>query len=245
MGKIHSVGKDGLLPREQMLNAVRAEEVSSEALLAILLKTGAPGCDVCELSRRLLDCFGSVAALVKSDWRTIAEKVRTYNAQNPERQILGLGQVKLLELAAAFELGRRGYEQGELDVRKVVVNSPASAAELFWRQLRGWEEQENFLVLPLDAAKHPLCSPLCLIRGTLDSAAVHPREVFKEAVRWGAHSIVVAHNHPSGVLKPSRQDKELTAQLRACSELMQIPLLDHLILGEEDGVLKYLSVGRA
>jgi len=65
---------ENLLPRERMLNAVRAEEVPSEALLAILLKTGAPGCDVCELSRRLLDCFGSVAALVKCDWRAFADR---------------------------------------------------------------------------------------------------------------------------------------------------------------------------
>ena len=234
----------GLLPREQMLNAVRAAEVPTEALLAILLKTGAQGCDVCELARRLLDCFGSVAALVKCDWRTIAEKVRAYNSQNPSRQILGIGQVKLLELAAAFELGRRGFEEDELEVRKIVVNSPSIAADLFWRQVRGWDEQENFLVLPLDAAKHPLCRPLVLIRGTLDSAVVHPREVFKDAVRWGAHSILVAHNHPSGVLKPSKEDCELTAHLHECAKLMQIPLVDHLLLGKQEGRMSFLSIGR-
>jgi len=235
---------ENLLPRERMLNAVRAEEVPSEALLAILLKTGAPGCDVCELARRLLDCFGSVAALVKCDWRTIAEKVRSYNAQNPARPISGLGQVKLLELAAAFELGRRGYDAGVVDVRKVTVNSPDAAAELFWQQVRGWEEQENFLVLPLDAAKHPLAEPLVLVRGSLDAATVHPREVFKEAVRWGTHSLIVAHNHPSGSLKPSRQDRELTARLQECARLMQIPLVDHLILGIENGKKTFASIGR-
>lgn len=244
MNEHGALRSNDLLPREQMLNAVRADEVSSEALLAILLKTGVQGCDVCELSRRLLDCFGSVAALVKCDWRTIAEKVRSYNEQNPERKILGLGQVKLLELAASFELGRRGYDEGAQEVRKRVVNSPAIAAELFWRQLRGWEEQENFLVLLLDAARHPLACPICLVRGTLDSAVVHPREVFKEAVRWGAHSLVVAHNHPSGVLKPSKQDRELTSRLRECSMLMQIPLVDHLLLGEVEGERSFVSIGR-
>lgn len=241
MARIDSVGH-GLLPREQMLNAVRAEEVPSEALLAILLKTGAPGCDVCELSRRLLDCFGSVAALVRCDWRTLAEKVREYNRQNPLRQISGLGEVKTLELAAAFELVRRGYEYSEEDVRKVVVNSPSVAADLFWRQIRGWEEQENFLVLLLDSARHPLACPICLVRGTLDSATVHPREVFREAVRWGAHSVIVAHNHPSGVLKPSKQDVELTAHLCECSKLMKIPLIDHLILGCKDGERSVLRI---
>ena len=195
-----------LSPREWMLNAARAEEVSSEALLVVLLKTGTIGCNVFELARRLLACFGDVAGLVKCDWRTLAEKIRSYNEQNPEQKILGLGQARILELAAAFELARRGFEGDEVDVRNLCVDSAETAAKLFLQAIRGWEEQENFLVLPLDSAKHPLCRPLVIVRGRLDSATLHPRDVFKEAVRWGAHSIVVAHNHPSGNLKPSRQD---------------------------------------
>jgi len=78
----------------------------------------------------------------------------------------------------------------------------------------------------------------------LDGATVHPREVFKEAVRWGAHSLIVAHNHPSGSLRPSRQDRELTARLQECARLMQIPLVDHLILGVENGKKSFASVGR-
>ena len=75
-----------LSPREWMLNAARAEEVSSEALLVVLLKTGTIGCNVFELARRLLACFGDVAGLVKCDWRTLAEKIRSYNEQKAQLQ---------------------------------------------------------------------------------------------------------------------------------------------------------------
>ena len=231
-------------PREQMMNAARVDEVSSEALLAVLLKTGSVGCDVLELAQRLLACFGSVAGLVRCDWRMLAEKIRSYNVQNPERRILGLGQARILELAAMFELVRRGFEGDEADARNLCVNSAETAAKLFLRAIRGWEEQENFLVLPLDSARHPLCQPLVVVRGTLDSATLHPREVFKDAVRWGAHSIIVAHNHPSGNLKPSRQDKEMTNRLIECSRLMQMPLLDHLIIARTAGERCFVSIGR-
>ena len=242
MTKSAQNGKRELLPREQMLNAGRADEVSSEALLAVLLKTGTAGCDVFELARRLLACFGNVAGLVRCDWRTLVEKIRSYNEQNPGRKILGLGQARILELVAAFELARRGFEGDEVDVRNLCINNAEMAAELFLRAIRGWEEQENFMVLPLDSAKHPLCRPLVIARGMLDSATLHPREVFKEAVRWGAHSIIVAHNHPSGNLKPSRQDKELSDRLIECSRLMQIPLLDHLVIARSAGERCFVSI---
>lgn len=228
---------------QALLKAARVEEVSSEELLALVLEPEKPDCEPKEFVQRVIACFGTVAALVKSDWRTIVERIRVYNERNPTRPILGLDENAILKLVAAFELARRGEMQEE-DFRKTVVNSPAIAAEMFWRQVRGWEEQENFLVLPLDATGHPLCRPLCLSRGSLDSTSVHPREVFKEAIRWGAYSIMVAHNHPSGALKPSRQDKELTKRLKACSQLMQIPLVDHLILAMSQDKVEYLSIGR-
>ena len=139
-------------PREQMLNAARVDEVSSEALLAVMLKTGVVGCDVFELARRLLVCFGSVAGLVRCDWRTLAEKIRAHNKHHPEQRILGIGQSRILELAAAFELVRRGFEGEDVTVRKVRVTNAETAARLFLGAIRGWEDQENFLVLPLNSA---------------------------------------------------------------------------------------------
>ena len=96
-----------LKPRERIETAGSASVASAVELLAIILKTGAAGCDVMELSRRLIDAFGGVEELVKTDLNTLKNGVREYNRRNPERKILGLGRVKMLELAAAFELARR------------------------------------------------------------------------------------------------------------------------------------------
>ena len=96
-----------LLPREQMERAASPHSVPPEAILAILLRTGSAGCDVMELSRRLIAAFGAIQRLVTSDWRTIEARIEKYNAEHKEKPILGLGHVKCLELAAAFELGYR------------------------------------------------------------------------------------------------------------------------------------------
>ncbi len=94
------------------------------------------------------------------------------------------------------------------------------------------EEQEIFFVLPLDTKNHPLCTaPLRVTYGLLDQTPVHPREVFKAAIRWGAQSIIVAHNHPSGDPMPGKDDIRLTERLVEASRIIGIPLLDHLILG--------------
>ena len=95
---------DKVKPREQLRDAVSPAELKDEALLAILLKTGVPGCNVIELSRRMLSAFDSIAEMVKSDWRTLEGRIKEYNAAHPEKSIRGLGPVKIMELAAAFAL---------------------------------------------------------------------------------------------------------------------------------------------
>ncbi len=92
-----------LLPRDLMERAADPSTIPDEALLSIVLKTGAAGCDVRELSRRLLDAFGSLNKLISSDWRDIEERIKKHNKDYPDRPILGIGRVKCLELAAAFE----------------------------------------------------------------------------------------------------------------------------------------------
>lgn len=196
-----------------------------------MLKTGAAGCDVVELARRLLQAFGSLSRLVHCDWRELGETIRKYNLEHPKCRVLGIGPTKQLELAAAFELVRRGFEIQPEDVRSRVVDSTEVAAEIFRSAIDATEEQENFLVLPLDAKSHPLCEPIRVTRGTLDMSPVHAREVFKDAIRWGAHAIMVAHNHPSGDPEPSRADVVLTRHLVDASTILGIPLLDHLVLG--------------
>lgn len=226
---------DQVKPREQLRDAVSPSELKSEALLAILLRTGAAGCNVLETARRLLDAFGSVSELVRSDWRTLERHVRDYNASHPERKIKGVGPLKMLELAAAFELVRRGYEVKGPDIRRIKIAKPEDAYRIFREAALLGEEQESFFVLPLDTKNHPLCTtPLRVTCGLLDRAPAHPREIFKAAIRWGAQAVVVAHNHPSGDPTPSQDDIRLTERLLEASSILGIQLLDHLILGSLD-----------
>ena len=226
---------DKVKPREQLRDAVSPAELKDEALLAILLKTGVPGCNVIELSRRMLSAFDSIAEMVKSDWRTLEGRIKEYNAAHPEKSIRGLGPVKIMELAAAFELVRRGYEVRGEDIRKLVIKSPMDAYKVFKEAALMGDEQENFLVIPLDNKNHPLVTtPLRVVRGSSDNAAVEVKEVFKAAVRWGAKSIVVAHNHPSGDPTPSEADIRFTEQLVDASRVLGIQVMDHLIIGVND-----------
>ena len=228
---------DKVKPREQLRDAVSPRGLKSEALLAILLRTGTAGCNVLETARRLVDAFGSVAELVRSDWRTLERRIREYNELHLDRKIKGVGQLKMLELAAAFELVRRGYEIDGEDIRRSSIKKPEDAYRIFREAALVGEEQECFFVLPLDARNHPLCTaPLRITCGLADKVPVHSREVFKTAIRWGAQSIVLAHNHPSGDLEPSQDDIRMTERLVEASRIVGIPIVDHLILGSAASV---------
>ncbi len=230
-----------LKPRERIESAGTASVSTAVELLAVILKTGAAGCDVMELSRRLIDAFGGVEELVKTDLNTLKSGVAGYNKRNPDRKILGLGRVKMLELAAAFELARRGYAVRK-DPKKP-IRSSADAAEAFRAVMKSGAEREMFWVLPLDSKKRPLSDAVVLSIGTVNGVGVHPRDVFSIAVRWNASAIVVAHNHPSGSISPSSRDDELTGSLRDAGKMMGIPLADHLILGL-DAHYSYADEGR-
>ncbi len=243
---------DDLKPREKLLKAPRVGDLHDEDLLAIILKTGAEGCDVMELSRRLISHYGSVRKFVgaAADWRTLREDIRVHNLASPDRKILGVGEAKLLELAAAIELARRGIEllrgePGDDAPLPKTVRTFADAHRVFRYALRGRSEQENFLVLPVDTRFTPLCDPIFVTRGTLSSTPVHPREVFREAIRWGAHALLVAHNHPSGDATPSAEDVRLTERLVEVSKLVSIPLVDHLVLGSSQGCDACISLRQA
>lgn len=237
---------NGLLPREEFREKGSARELSSERLLAILLKTGAPGCDVLELSHRLITAFGGVGHLVRSDLGVLKAQIARYNKANPDRRILGIGEAKRMELAAAFELVRREYLAKDDAERVVDVESVENRYRVFRRVLSPDERQEKFCVLMLDSKLHPLADPVVVFQGTQDGTTIHPREVFQAAVKWGAHSIMVAHNHPSGDPTPSGRDVELTLKLISASRLMGIPLYDHLILGTLNSAsgLGYVSLRR-
>ena len=233
-----------LKPREQMQSARTPRELSDEALLAILLKSGSEGCNVLELARGLIRVYGSLRSLMTADWRTMRSRVKEYNRNNPEKRILGLGQVKCMELAAAFELGRRKACMDVGEIYKKKVRSPQIAFNIFRAYIEPRDTQESFFVLPLDSDDKPLSEPILMSRGTADHTIVHPRDVFKDAVRWGASSIIVAHNHPSGDPTPSEDDVKLTRALLRAAEGMAVPLNDHLVIGDVNrpGGKRYVSI---
>ncbi len=214
-----------------MNRAGTASVLSSAELLMVLLKTGAKGCDVGEMSRRLVNAFGGVNNLVRCDLLEIKQKVEAYNYENPQRRITGLGEVKIQELAAAFELVRRGYGE-EVSSKRAPITTSIAAYQEFRKAIPRYAETEFFLILPLNRKRVPLCDAVRLTVGTSNSAAISPREVFKNAVRWNATAIIIAHNHPSGNLTPSKEDVKLTQALVKTSEIVGVALLDHLIIGK-------------
>ena len=225
-----------LLPRDLMERAADPSAIPDEALLSIILKTGAAGCDVRELSRRLLDAFGSLNKLISSDWRDIEGRIKKHNKDYPNRPILGIGRVKCLELAAAFEMGRRANRMSPEEIRSTSVITPDDGFRLFKAVIRPGEEKESMFVLLLDVKNHPLSEPIRISIGSDDYAPACVRDIFKEAVRWGAKSIVLAHNHPSGDPTPSCGDIELTKRAIDVAKLFDINVVDHLVVATPRGM---------
>ena len=228
---LHRNAQREVMPREQMENVPDSTRISDAALLAILLKTGAPGLNVMDLSERILEAFGSLKNLVSGDWRFLEARIEDWNNAHPERPIKGVGHVKCLELAAAFEIARRWDGLSPEAIKKVHVNSPGKAYDVFRSVLVPGDEKEDLLVLLLNTKNRPLCEPIKMARGTQNYLGTYAKDVYKEALRWGAHSVMIAHTHPSGDPTPSEDDVVFTQRLIDVGRIAQIPLLDHLVIG--------------
>ena len=200
---------DELRPRERMVSAGNPDALSDRELLMVMLKTGTAGCDVEETAKRLLCAFGSLGEFVRCSWQELEAHLAEWNRMNPERRVLGVGRAKILELAAAFELAKRGFRTGPNAVSAFPIRRAKDAAVVFARRLAVDEERERFRVLLLDARRYPLCDPLPVSSGSIEGTFVHPREVFKAAIRRGAQSVIVSHNHPGGSPEPSDEDLDL------------------------------------
>jgi len=221
-----------LMPRELMERVADPALVPDEALVAVLLKTGARGLNVIELSRRLIEAFGSMKSLVSADWRALEERIKDWNKTHPDRPIKGLGHVKCLELSAAFEMGRRWSRLAPDELKAQKVTDPETAYRIFKTVLTPGDDKENLYALLLNRKNRPICEPLRISRGTTDSAPAFARDVFKEALKWGAVAVMVAHNHPSGDPTPSKADFKFTERLVELAKIAEIRLLDHLVLGD-------------
>ena len=224
-------------PREKMKTVASVDEMTDEELLSLVLGTGTKGCEISELARRLrmaLDSAWRNPALI-TDWRAIKACIEKYNEECPAKPVKGLGEAKLLEIAAAFALAHRLQDAWEGDeTRMLSMRSAASAVKMFSKVIAKAPEQENFFVLPIDSDFHPICEPIAVTKGGVASVVVHPREVFCEAIRWRAHAVIVAHNHPSGDPTPSERDIRLTEELLAVAKVVRIHILDHLVIAGKE-----------
>jgi DNA repair protein RadC len=129
---------------------------------------------------------------------------------------------------AAVELGKRVFLTRPHE--RIVVDSPEMAAAALSQELM-WQTQEHFAVVMLDIKNRLLATQVITV-GTATETLIHPREIFREVIKQGATRLIIAHNHPSGGLAPSKEDLQLTEVLLQSAQLLQIPLLDHLILGQ-------------
>ena len=200
-------------PREKLIQRGRAA-LSDEELIAIFLRTGLKGCNVLELAARLKRAAGSLTALGSMEAREIAKCCK------------GIGSAKAATLAAVFELGQRAVKE---NLKRIDMGTPAAVYEYLAGELR-YEQQEHFIALMLDSRRH-LIRRCTISKGTINRTMVHPRDVFREAITSNAASIILAHNHPSGDVSPSKLDRELTRELVNAGDAMHIPITDHLIIG--------------
>jgi DNA repair protein RadC len=202
-------------PRERLLRN-GAASLSDAELLAILIKTGTEGVSALDVGRTLLHRFNTLTELASRD----VGELRVFR---------GMGEVKAITLAAAFEIGKR--IQTEPFSSKPAIRSPQDVANLFIPRMRGIRK-EQFYVLLLNTANQIFRETL-VSEGSLNASIVHPREVFRLAVIESAASIIVLHNHPSGNLEPSREDIEVTRQLVEAGTVLGIPVHDHIIIAGE------------
>ena len=210
MREVHEADR----PRERFLRQ-GPESLSNQELLAILLRTGTKNESVLTLANRILVQFEKLHALKHA---TVEEMI----------EIKGVGEAKAIQILAAIELGKR-LAQKELD-NKYTIRSPEDAANYLIPELAPLQ-QEHFVALYLNV-KNQILHKQTIFVGSLNASIVHPREIFRVAIRRSAAAIIVAHNHPSGNPSPSPEDIDVTKRLIEAGHILGVDLLDHLIIGD-------------
>jgi DNA repair protein RadC len=199
-------------PREK-LRSLGIRSLNDAELLAILLRSGIAGKSAIQLAQELLSLCGSINNLSALDVNTL-------------ESIKGIKGVKASEVLALCEVSRRMAQQASLEVD--VIDQPSRLVNWLKKEL-GSSQQEQFMVVFLNTKNHIIGHKI-LYMGGLDRSIVHPREVYKEALKVSAARIIAVHNHPSGDVSPSENDRLVTKVLEEAGDTMGIPLLDHLIV---------------
>lgn len=203
-------------PRERAINN-GVVNLSNSELLAILLRCGTKDKSVKDLSLEILNKIGDI-----SNFQDLT--------LNKLLEIKGIGKTKAIELLSVIELGKRIYFNQKRTTLK--INSSKDVFQNY-RSLFLNSKQEMFYCLYLDN-KNVVIERKLLFMGTINHSVVHPREIFKNAYLTSASGIICLHNHPSGDINPSLEDKRLTKALVDIGRLQNIPILDHIIIGEDN-----------
>ena len=204
-------------PREKLLlQGPRA--LSNAELLAILLRSGTKKKSVLRVAEEIL-------ARIKEQGLSAMAHISVAELA----KIDGVGQVKAATLQAAIELGRRLALQSAGKIK--VIHGPEDVAQFAMPRFR-FEQKEHFAVMLLNTKNHIIGMPEVSV-GSLSASVVHPREVFRAAIDYAAASMILLHNHPSGDPTPSREDIAVTERLVKAGKVMDIPVLDHVVIGNE------------
>lgn len=213
----HIATKDlpvSIRPRER-LAAAGAERLSTAELIAIVVGTGTRGVSSLQMAERLMGIFGSVGKLGAGAFEDLAA-------------VEGIGSAKAAQLIAAIELGKRaGSEQA---TTRVSLSTPEKVAVMLMPKMR-YLENEHFKALIVNN-KNQLIKSVDIAMGGLSAAIIHPRELYKTAIRANGAGLIVAHNHPSGDVAPSREDILLTRRLAEAGRILGIDFIDHIIIGD-------------
>lgn len=202
-------------PREKLMYYGK-EALSNGELLAILLRTGTREKSALDLANELIG---------RGD-----EGLLSLCEATPEElaEVKGMGEAKSCQLLAAIELGRRVATHPRKE--RVSVSNPEDIVRLFMEKMRYYKE-EHFVALLLDT-KGKVIEENEISVGDLNSAPIHPREVFKQAIRRSAAAVILVHNHPSGDPEPSPEDILVTDRLVETAEIVGIQVVDHIIIGD-------------
>lgn len=210
-------------PRERLLR-FGADELSTAHLLAIILRTGGRNKSAIELAREILVKFNNLKEIEDASIAEFSE-------------LKGIGAAKIAQIKAAFELGKRLVANEKRNTSQQPCFKNSSQVYTYYMPKFYGLKKEKFLCTLLDT-KNKAFKEITVSEGTLTSSLVHPREVFRYAIKEAAASVLFVHNHPSGDPSPSRDDIDITKRLIETGKIIGINVLDHIIIG--DG--RYLSL---
>jgi len=200
-------------PREKMIN-YGSNALSNAELIAILIGSGNARQNAIELSSEIINNFGGLIALTDITHEELTS-------------IRGIGDAKACNILAALELNKRVSAYALK--KRLKITSPNDVCNIFMDELR-YDKKEKFIIILLNTKSEIISRELISI-GNLNSSIVHPREVYKYAIKKSAASVLFIHNHPSGNPDPSKNDKNITKRLTEVGEIIGINVVDHIIIG--------------